>query len=105
MAGAEADAGLLLELKRSRWLLVKRCTVSVEDDGCCKCEEEVHVFSLGFLLYVWPAAGVNKNGLGFYFITSEGRLIGPVSLDWHYSSYRSDHSVKIIFLIRKTVHM
>jgi len=37
MAGAEADAGLLLELKRSRWLLVKRCTVSVEDDGCCKC--------------------------------------------------------------------
>ncbi|KAL3609842.1 hypothetical protein D5086_000862 [Populus alba] len=37
MAGAEADAGLLLELKRSRWLLAKRCTVSVEDDGCCKC--------------------------------------------------------------------
>jgi hypothetical protein len=58
-------------------------------------------FSFGFFLYVWPAAGVNKNGLGFFFITSEGRLIGSVSLDWYYSSYRSDHSVKIIFLIRK----
>lgn len=30
-------------------------------------------FSFGFFLYVWPAAGVNKNGLGFFFYYKRGK--------------------------------
>jgi len=89
---------------------VEEVTLAAGEEMHCQCRRWWMLQMLGggsrfffrFLFVCMAGSWCEQKWVSFFFfITSEGRLIGPVSLDWYYSSYRSDHSVKIIFLKRK----